>query len=126
MRDAGRDRHGALKAPRFHDRRTWRRLSALVRRERGGLCEQCLALGVVRAATEVDHRIAVADGGEPFDRANLIVLCKACHSSKTVQLDRGFGRKPGERARVKGCDAHGRPLDPQHWWRVPILGIKAK
>jgi 5-methylcytosine-specific restriction protein A len=41
-------------------------------------------------ATEVDHVLAIRDGGT-HDAANLRALCKPCHSSRTAR-DHGFGR----------------------------------
>jgi 5-methylcytosine-specific restriction endonuclease McrA len=32
---------------------------------------------------EVDHKIAIVNGGGEFDVENLQVLCKDCHISKT-------------------------------------------
>ncbi len=44
------------------------------------------------AATEVDHKVAIADGGANYDHGNLRASCKRCHSRKTVLEDGGFGR----------------------------------
>ena len=41
--------------------------------------------------TEVDHRIAVKDGGAPLDEENLEARCKPCHSRKTALLDGRWG-----------------------------------
>ena len=58
-----------------------------------------------RAATVVDHFIAISDGCDPWDWNNLRSACKKCHDQKTVR---------GER--VHGCDINGMPLDPKHPW----------
>jgi 5-methylcytosine-specific restriction protein A len=40
-------------------------------------------------AVEVDHVVAVEDGGAMWDRSNLVGRCKACHGRKTrEELDR--------------------------------------
>lgn len=36
-----------------------------------------------QAAVDVDHIKALADGGEPYDEANLRSLCHPCHSRIT-------------------------------------------
>lgn len=45
-----------------------------------------------RAATEVDHIIALADGGTN-DWSNLQAKCKSHHSQKTAKQDGGFGNR---------------------------------
>lgn len=64
----------------------WRRLrlSVLARRP---VCEACW----LAPATDVDHHVSLAGGGTN-DEANLVPLCHACHSRKTVERDGGFGR----------------------------------
>lgn len=65
----------------------WRKLRLAILRERP-LCE---APGCNHGATDVDHRIARERGGTD-DPSNLVALCHACHSRKTVRVDGGFGR----------------------------------
>lgn len=60
----------------------WRMLARRVKFEQP-LCpglpgEECGAI-----ATEVDHIVAMAAGGQPFARANLQALCASCHARKT-------------------------------------------
>jgi len=52
------------------------------------LCAHCKKEGVVSAATEVDHIIPIAEGGERLDQYNLQSLCKPCHSRKTLSENR--------------------------------------
>jgi 5-methylcytosine-specific restriction protein A len=42
-------------------------------------------------ATEVDHVVAVKDGGHPTAQTNLETCCKPCHSRKTALSDRRWG-----------------------------------
>ena len=65
------------------------------------LCEWCESKGLVTAATEVDHTVALADGGQ-IDGA-LQSMCHPCHMRKTA-LDeaRRAARAPGPAGRVPG------------------------
>jgi 5-methylcytosine-specific restriction protein A len=44
--------------------------------------------GCLGIASEVHHRIAMEDGGAPFDMANLVSTCKPCHSRETAREQR--------------------------------------
>lgn len=63
--------------------RTWEKLRLMVLRDQP-ICAHCQRA----PATEVDHIIAKAKGGDN-DRANLVGLCKPCHSVKTCREDGG-------------------------------------
>ena len=54
------------------------------------LCVHCKRQGRITAAREVDHVIALCNGG-PDDETNLQSLCIACHKVKTLQ---DLGIKP--------------------------------
>ena len=68
---------------RGYDRK-WQRVRA-IKLSSDPLCERCERHGIVEPATEVHHRIALADGGERLDTANLESLCKRCHSAHTMR-----------------------------------------
>jgi 5-methylcytosine-specific restriction protein A len=53
----------------------------------------CQHPGCMKAATDVDHIVSRARGGEDSE-TNLQSLCHAHHSEKTAREDRGFGREP--------------------------------
>jgi len=73
---------------------SWRRIRiAHLRRE--PLCRFCAEKGVVTAATDVDHVVALAAGGT-HDDTNLRSLCHSCHSARTAR-DQAFGRSRRER-----------------------------
>jgi len=74
------------------------------------LCVQCKAEGRVRLATELDHIVAIANGGKDDD-SNRQGLCFDCHMRKT-RRDLHWGP-------AKGCDANGIPTDPSHHWHQP-------
>lgn len=71
------------------------------------LCRMCASSGRITAAVEVDHIIALRNGGADTD-SNLQSLCRACHLSKTLD-DMGQTRRAG-------CDEAGLPVDPAHPW----------
>lgn len=73
------------------------------------LCRQCEARGYVTPATEVDHIVALTNGGADTE-ANLQSLCSECHSDKT-RSDLGY--------RAIGVDRDGKPTDPAHHWNRP-------
>lgn len=87
-----RARAARRRGPRVYDTARWRELRRAVLAERP-LCED----GCGARSREVDHRVRVALRPElAFDRANLVALCKRCHSRKTAREVgwRGGGRSP--------------------------------
>lgn len=48
------------------------------------LCVHCLAQGRVSAATDLDHVVALINGGGDTE-ANRQGLCHACHETKTIE-----------------------------------------
>lgn len=47
------------------------------------LCERCLAIGVIKRAEEVHHKLPLSKGGT-HDNNNLMSLCESCHSEITA------------------------------------------
>lgn len=45
----------------------------------------CQAPGCNNLTTDADHVVPIAEGGAPFDRANVQGLCKKHHSEKTAR-----------------------------------------
>jgi 5-methylcytosine-specific restriction enzyme A len=74
--------------------RPWRRLRLQILKRDQYLCRcgECVKLGRVRIATEVDHVIPVAKGGGD-DPSNLRAIAHECHVVKT-QTDEGHKPKP--------------------------------
>lgn len=63
-------------------------------------------------ATVVDHIVPHKGDKRLFwDSKNWQALCKPCHDSVKAQLERS--------GTIKGCDAQGMPLDPNHHWSAP-------
>lgn len=57
------------------------------------LCVRCEKLGLVEAATVVDHIVPHKGDMTLFwQRTNWQALCKPCHDVKTATEDGGFGR----------------------------------
>lgn len=56
---------------------TWQRLRKLALHS-SPVCSEC-----GRLATEVHHVKPISEGGERLEQANLLPLCKACHSRIT-------------------------------------------
>ncbi len=91
----------------------WRRLRAM-QLARQPLCSACMNdEGRAVPAVDVDHRVPISQGGEPWSMENLQSLCHAHHSIKT-----GFDMKGEsfERWERRGCNPDGSPRDPQHPW----------
>lgn len=80
------------------------------------LCRICESQGYVTPATEVDHIVALVNGGAD-DMDNLQPLCAECHKDKT----RGdLGQTS------KACDLNGYPVDNLHHWNIGQKGGAVK
>lgn len=75
-----------------------------------GLCQVCQAEGRTRVGNEIDHIIAVTNGGTD-DEDNLQVICSECHLEKN---DKDLGHKPRVTTGLDGwpvaSGANQRPL----------------
>lgn len=70
---------------RFCSSRVWLVHRAVFLHE-NPLCADCYAIGRIRDATEVHHKIARRyDREKILDRANFMALCKPCHSARTAR-----------------------------------------
>ena len=66
------------------------------------LCVKCAEKNIYRAATQLDHIIALTNGGKDFDQddgKNRQGLCDDCHDKKTRQ---DLGHKPRVRIGADG------------------------
>ena len=71
----------------FYTRRAWRNCRASFLKERGGLCEICLAKGLIVPAVHVHHKIHITpenldDPRITLDHSNLMALCEECHKAQ--------------------------------------------
>ena len=74
-------------------------------------CVMCRAKGSLRIATELDHIVALVNGGLDFNRddcSNRQSLCEDCHKAKTAS-DLGHRYTPRH-----GCGQDGWPVAPSN------------
>jgi len=62
----------------------WEQIKARIFERDKSLCQPCKRDGVVTPAVQVDHIVALANGGG-HDDGNLQAICKRCHDMKTAQ-----------------------------------------
>ena len=92
----------------FYNSRAWKWLRTRKLAETP-ICEVCR----VKRAVDVDHIVAINNGGDAIDLANLRSLCHECHSKKTYYVERlGRSKVPNKAVDPKT----GLPKDPDHWW----------
>lgn len=73
------------------------------------LCVDCQIMGRVTPATQIDHIIALVNGGTETQE-NRQGLCDECHRLKTAD---DIGNK-----RRTGATIDGMPTDPKHHWHI--------
>ena len=97
-------------ASRLYDRQRWKRRRAAFL-QANPLCRMCEAQGRTTLATVVDH-VKPHKGDEAlfFDEENWQGLCATDHSAAKQEIDKS--------GRIRGCDVHGVPLDPNHHWNT--------
>lgn len=71
-------------ANQFYSSIAWRRCRTAYKRSKGGLCERCLARGLIRPGTEVHHKHRLSpeninDPSVTLSWDNLELLCGECH-----------------------------------------------
>lgn len=72
---------------RFYSSRQWRSVRQAVILNRNGLCERCLARGIISTGTDVHHKIRLTpqnldDPAISLNMANLELLCNECHHAE--------------------------------------------
>ncbi|WP_281225387.1 HNH endonuclease [Flavobacterium aquiphilum] len=81
-----------LKDDKFYNSWPWRKArKAFI--NKNPLCVHCEENGEVTAATVVDHKIPIKQGGEPLNESNFQSLCEKCHNKKSANESRGYGVK---------------------------------
>jgi 5-methylcytosine-specific restriction enzyme A len=76
------------KKPDARQTRAWRKRRAQRFALDHQTCQHCGA-----PATQVDHVLAIADGGAPLDLRNLQSLCDPCHARKTTLEQRARSQR---------------------------------
>ena len=82
-------------AGRLYRSAAWARCRTAYAKSVGGLCERCLARGLVSPGEEVHHKIKltpenVDDPRIALNWENLELLCKACHIAEHRRKDRRY------------------------------------
>lgn len=104
--------------------RRWAKLRAL-KLAMTPLCEPCQRRGRLTPATVVDHVQAISAGGDPYpDVTVLMSMCPSCHAVKTNARDNPHAFGARWKPAFRGCDVHGRPLDPDHPFLRPRRTIQ--
>lgn len=78
-------------AAAFYRSQAWRRTRAEYFRRRRGLCERCLARGVVARGEIVHHKVHltpenVSDPSVSLGFSNLELLCRKCHADSHPEI----------------------------------------
>ena len=60
----------------------WRKTRGRILERDSGLCQLCLEQGLLIPASEVDHIVSRANGGND-NSDNLQAICRSCHKKKT-------------------------------------------
>lgn len=82
---------------RVYNSMAWRRLRALVLERDGYACQVRLD-GCRGAATQVDHIVAMSDGGPPLSPLNARAACSHCNASRVSTTKVGqLGTSPSRR-----------------------------
>jgi len=88
-------------AQRFYKSKRWQKCRAAYIKSVGGLCERCLAKGLIVPATMVHHKIYISpqninDPNITLNFDNLEALCNDCHAAEHGNMKRyevdEFGR----------------------------------
>lgn len=85
----------------------WKKIRQMILARDNYMCVPCLDKDRLTPATEVDHILSKAKGGDD-DPDNLQSICADCHTAKTTKEN---GANPD-----KGSDTTGQPIDPGHPW----------
>ena len=89
---------------------------ARVLRRDGGVCQLGYEGVCVHPATECDHVISIADGGEDTDE-NCVAACKPCHARKTsLEGHRARGHNVASVSRTPRPVAPTSPASPRSIW----------
>ena len=79
--------HSDPAVERFYTTKAWRKCREAVLKEHGGLCQLCLAKGLIEPAVHVHHKVHLTadninDPRITLDADNLMALCEECHAEQ--------------------------------------------
>ena len=79
--------HSDEQIEKFYTSSAWRKCRAAVLTEHGGLCQLCLAKGLIEPAVHVHHikHLTPENLNDPriaLDSSNLMALCEECHAEQ--------------------------------------------
>lgn len=99
----------------FYNSKEWQMCRQAYRSYRKGLCERCLAKGIIKAGDEVHHktRLTVNNINDPrvtTNFSNLELLCEDCHHSEHVPDRQKMFRKEPRRYTVDRRTGQVTPL----------------
>lgn len=74
-------------ANQFYGSRQWKQTRKAYWISKGGLCEHCLAKGLIVPGEQVHHKIEltprnISDPAITCNPANLVLLCRRCHDEQ--------------------------------------------
>lgn len=82
-------------AEQFYSGTAWRETRKAYAKSRGGLCERCLARGIIRAGVIVHHKTLltpenIGDPDVTLNWDNLELLCRDCHGAEHQKIERRY------------------------------------
>lgn len=89
----------------------WRRIAEAVKRRDGYRCVNCGRGREDGTRLHADHVVRLADGGDPYDTANVQTLCHVCHLAKTRAENTTNGNRIRNRDRYRAAQGLVRNLD---------------
>lgn len=83
---------------KFYNSPAWKKTREAYTRSVGGLCERCLAKGVITPAELVHHKVPLTDDNIEdlsisLDWNNLQALCRKCHAEVHEDIYKEFSKK---------------------------------
>ena len=87
IRRGGSSVHHDANIERFYTTTAWRKCRAAFLKEKNGLCEICLAKGLIEPAVHVHHKVHLTpenldNPAITLSHENLMALCEECHQEQ--------------------------------------------
>lgn len=96
-------------ASKFYGTNAWVQCRTAYKSYRRGLCERCLARGIVTVGTEVHHKIPltpqnISNPNITLSWKNLMLLCTTCHDEVHAEMAKRKAKSDKEHARYIVAD----------------------